>query len=190
MDFFIYGGGNAKDPYNSSAINRVNDTSQGRYFVADARRFYVPQFHFDGSHSRWADWQAETAPAGIVAGDRIHTTLLLEGTELLHAVVHVKRASPGVKLKLVHTGAVGDTPAGTAGDVSVGVIDFSVPGYYKFPVAKMWQTDGTLLLVLKAGNIMDTCFTVSTAVVHHNDGHECGCYREPCVTEYPEPSCQ
>lgn len=191
MDFLIYGGGNAKDPYNSSTINRVNNNPPGRYFVADARRYYVPQFYFDGSADRWADWQAETAPNGIVVNDRIHTNLLLEGTDLFHVVVHVKRATvTPTTVDLVYTGSVGNPPAGaSAAEVTLGTLDLTKPGYYKFPVDKLWQTDGTLVLVVKSGNFMETCITVSPALVHHNDGHGCGCYREPCVTEYPDPQC-
>ena len=192
MDFLIYGGGNAKDPYNSSTINRVNDNPPGRYFVADARRHYVPQFYFDGAGSRWSEWQAETAPNGLVVGDRIHTNLLLEVTDLAHVVVHVKRATKtATTVDLVHTGTIGDDPAsGVATEVVLGSIDLSVVGYYKFPVDKLWQTDGTLALVIAAGEFMEVCLTVSPAVVHHNDGHGCECYREPCSTDYPEPECQ
>lgn len=190
-DFFIYGGGNAKDPYNISSINRVNDNPPGRYFVADARRFYVPQFYFDGAKSRWYDWQEETVPAGLVTGDRIHTDLILEGTQLDHVVVHVKRATTTLTtVDLVHTGTVGDSPAtASAAEVVLGSLDLTKPGYYTFPVNKLWQTDGTLLLAITGGNFMEACITVSPALVHHNDGHECECYRAPCVTEYPEPNC-
>ena len=190
-DFYIYGGGNAKDPYNISSINRVNDNPPGRYFVADARRYYVPQFYFDGANSRWFDWQEEIAPSGLVVGDRIHTNLILEGTDLFHVVVHVKRATTTpTTVNLVHTGTVGDTPAaGVATEVVLGSIDLTQVGYHKFPVDKLWQTDGTLLLAITAGNLMEACITVSPALVHHNDGHGCECYRAPCVTEYPDPNC-
>lgn len=190
-DYFIYGGGNPKDAYNSSTLNRVNDNPPGRYFVADARRWYVPQFYFDGAGYRWSNWQEETAPAGIVVGDRIHSNLILEGTALEYVIVHVKRATQtAATVNLIHTGTVGDDPtSGSAAEVVLGAIDLQVPGYYKFPVDKLWQTDGTLALVVTAGNFMETCITVSPALSHHNDGHECECYRAPCVTEYPEPGC-
>lgn len=69
-------------------------------------------------------------------------------------------------------------------------IDLSVPGYTLIDNKGLFQSNGLMVVKVVSGSLLDTCWTVSPDVVHHNDEHGCSCYAPPCETVLPEtPLC-
>lgn len=68
-------------------------------------------------------------------------------------------------------------------------IDLEKTGYHLVRLDKMLQSNGDVSVVIKKGSLLDTCWTVSTDLVHHNDQHGCSCAPQPCETPYPDPLC-
>ena len=69
-------------------------------------------------------------------------------------------------------------------------IDLAVPGYHLLDNSGLFQTNGRMVVKIIEGSLLDTCWTVSPDVTHHNDEHGCSCYNAPCETILPEsPLC-
>lgn len=92
--------------------------------------------------------------------------------------------------------AVDDAASGMGTAIATFDVDLSTAGYWKFDVDLMLQTNGLISFKLlteatdeEVTGLLGQCWTISPALVHHNDGHKCSCAPVPCETEYPTPDC-
>lgn len=69
-------------------------------------------------------------------------------------------------------------------------VDASQQGFHRFEVNNFIQSNGLVVLRLKAGTMMGTCWSSMLDLVHFDDQHECACGVEPCETDYPDAECR
>lgn len=69
-------------------------------------------------------------------------------------------------------------------------VDLSLAGFFRFPVGKLFQSNGMLYVELKEGTLMNACFTALFDVEYFDDEHGCHCGQLPCDTPYPDAECQ
>lgn len=69
-------------------------------------------------------------------------------------------------------------------------IDASQEGFHYFEVNQFLQTNGLVIVRLKEGSMIGTCWSSMLDLVHFDDQHGCVCGIEPCDTEYPDPECR
>lgn len=68
-------------------------------------------------------------------------------------------------------------------------IDAAQAGFHRFEVNSFLQTNGLVVLRLKEGTMMNTCWSSMLDLVHFDDQHACACGVEPCETDYPDAEC-
>lgn len=68
-------------------------------------------------------------------------------------------------------------------------VDAAQQGFHYFKVDEFLQTNGVVVLRLKEGTMMNTCWSSMLDLVHFDDQHGCACGVEPCETDYPDPEC-
>lgn len=69
-------------------------------------------------------------------------------------------------------------------------VDANKPGFHYFEVNKFLQTNGLVIVRLKEGTMVGSCWSSMLNLVHFDDQHGCACVNLPCETEYPEPECR
>ena len=158
----LYQGGNRRNLPWEPMIQSGNTHHTVRYAAHLPTKHRVLPFYFNQLDAGVQDYLEQVAPNGIVVNDSLAVHLLAAGTLVREIVVEIKRALPGVMLRVDLMGVAGDTNAqsvddatdastndtsdqlnpgfGTAGSEAVSIIsrtiNASVAGYYRLPVVR------------------------------------------------------
>lgn len=150
---------------------------------------------------------ADTAAATALGSYTSTLSGALTNQNNASAVTAAARAAEVAREEAVAARAAADEARKQADDAAVGIpavaatleVDLDEVGYHLLDLGFILQTNGMVAVELVASGedgegeplsgFSTQCWTISPALIHHNDGHGCSCMAVPCETEYPDPEC-
>lgn len=138
-----------------------------------------------------AQEEANTALAMAISGSGSAADALAAQSAADEAKVAAQEAE---KAAVAAEKAAEDAALGIGAVAQEFEVSLDYVGYTKVDAGLLLQTNGVIAVELVDSGedrtgFQNQCWTLSPALVHHNDGHGCSCITLPCDTPYPEPEC-
>lgn len=186
MRINLFSAGQTSGNINDGSFPTSNVKGGVHYAAHLAQRHVVLPFVFDGTWHKFTGIIENTKGVGFDNGDSMATHWLYEGSKVTDIVAHVKGVTAGVTLTAQLRKVSDDSPIG--GPLTIGL---DTAGYIRLApkTAIFLEEDAYLDVAIAGGNVKSSCFAIMVELTYFNDQHDCGCRREPCEVEYPDPMC-
>lgn len=186
MRINLFSAGQTSGNINDGSFPTSNVKGGVHYAAHLANRHVVLPFVFDGTWHKFTGVIEDTKGVGFSDGDSMATHWLYEGSKVTDIVAHVKGETAGVTLTAQLRKVSDNSTVGEPLTISLDKKDYIRLDPKK---AIFLKEDAYLDVAIAGGNVKSSCFSIMVELVYFNDQHDCGCRREPCEVEYPEPMC-